>query len=319
MTLSTKGRAPRTPGAPGNGAVLGPSGEARILSRRRRRVDRRGPLGNALVAAGVVFFVGFTLYPLVYMLSGSFKTLSEDYRGFATLIPRAPTLDNYVKLLLNNDLTQTNFFLDARNSLLIAAMTIAISMVVALPAAYVLARRQSMVTAVVGAWIRVAQVVGGIIVIIPLYVILKNLGLVNTLLGVSLAEAIPCSAFAIWVLISFIRQIPVELEEAARIDGAGSLQVLRRIILPLIRPGVFSVILVVFLISWNDFLNPLILINNADFYTVTVALFTFIGQPGQIDWGSLLSFGVLACVPAILVIVFAERQLVQGLVAGTGK
>ena len=182
-----------------------------------------------------------------------------------------------------------------------------------------LARRQTWFTALVRGWARLAQVVGGIVVIIPLFLILHRLHLINTLVGVSLAETIPASAFGIWVLTAFVRQVPYEIEEAARIDGAGEWGVLRRVVIPLIRPGMTSVVLVVFLISWCDFLNPLVLLNNPGQYTVTVALYTYIGQAGQTLWGQLLAFGLLACIPPLIVIILAERHIVRGLVAGAVK
>jgi ABC-type glycerol-3-phosphate transport system permease component len=112
---------------------------------------------------------------------------------------------------------------------------------------------------------------------------------------------------------------PYEIEEAARIDGAGEWGVLRRVVVPLIRPGMTSVVLVVFLISWCDFLNPLVLLNNPGQYTVTVALYTYIGEAGQTLWGQLLAFGLLACIPPLIVIILAERHIVRGLVAGAVK
>ncbi|WDZ83782.1 carbohydrate ABC transporter permease [Micromonospora cathayae] len=284
----------------------------------RHRSRKR--LGHRLVIlVGVVFFVGLTLYPLAYMLSGSLKELGEIYGGFATLLPRDPTLDNYRQLLFNNTLDQTNFLVNARNSATVAAMTIAMTMAVSVPAAYVLARQHNAVVTVVRGWVRVAQVVGGIVVIIPLYLILRQLDLIDTLLAVSLAQTIPASAFSIWMLVAFIRQVPHETEEAARIDGAGEWRILRHVIVPLTRPGMVSVVLVVFLMSWNDFLNPLILLSDPSRYTVTVALYTFIGQVGQISWGQLLGFGLLSCVPALLVIIFAERHIVRGLLGGAVK
>ena len=116
-----------------------------------------------------------------------------------------------------------------------------------------------------------------------------------------------------------MRQVPYEIEEAARIDGAGEWGVLRRVVVPLIRPGMTSVVLVVFLISWCDFLNPLVLLNNPGQYTVTVALYTYIGEAGQTLWGQLLAFGLLACIPPLIVIILAERHIVRGLVAGAVK
>ncbi len=282
---------------------------------------RRRSLGRKVaIVVGAVFFACFALYPLVYLMSGSFKSLSEIYSGFATLVPKHPTLANFRQLLfVNSNLQQISFLTAARNSLLIALMTIAMTVAVSVPAAFVLARRQAWYITGVRSWARLAQVVGGIIVIIPLYLILRHLHLVNTLVGVSLAETIPASAFGIWVLVAFVRQVPYDIEEAARIDGASEWGTLRRIVLPLIRPGITSVVLVVFLISWCDFLNPLILLNNAGQYTVTVALYTYIGQPGQTLWGELLAFGLLACVPPLLVIILAERHIVRGLAAGAVK
>ncbi len=112
---------------------------------------------------------------------------------------------------------------------------------------------------------------------------------------------------------------PYDIEEAARIDGAGEWGILRRIIVPLLRAGITSVVLVVFVISWCDFLNPLVLLNNPGQYTVTVALYTYIGQPGQTLWGQLLAFGLLGCVPPLLVIIFAERYIVRGFAAGAAQ
>ncbi len=269
------------------------------------------------IIVGVLFFVGFALYPLAYLVSGSFKSINEIYKGFATLIPHHPTLANFRQILfVNSNIQEIDFLTAARNSLLIALMTIAMTLAVSVPAAYVLARRKAWYTTFVSGWARLAQVVGGIIVIIPLFLILRHLHLVNTLVGVSLAETIPASAFGIWVLAAFVRQVPYDIEEAARIDGAGEWGVLRRVVVPLIRAGITSVVLVVFIISWCDFLNPLVLLNNPGQYTVTVALYTYIGQPGQTLWGQLLAFGLLGCVPPLLVIILAERYIVRGLAAG---
>jgi len=294
---------------------------SRVPSARPPRMRRKRSLGNRVVIlVGALFFVGFALYPLAYLASGALKTQSEIYSGFATLLPKHPTLTNLHRLLFANSSAEgISFFTAARNSIFIALMTIAFTVAVAVPAAFVLARRQTWFTALVRGWARLAQVVGGIVVIIPLFLILHHLHLINTLVGVSLAETIPCSAFGIWVLTAFVRQVPYEIEEAARMDGAGEWGVLRRVVVPLIRPGMTSVVLVVFLISWCDFLNPLVLLNSPGQYTVTVALYTYVGQPGQTLWGQLLAFGLLACVPPLFVIILAERHIVRGLVAGAVK
>jgi multiple sugar transport system permease protein len=307
-------------GAPVQSA-LGGTGIAGALRQRRR--SRRRSIGKLLdgvmVAAGIVFFGLFAMMPFVYMISGSFKTLNEVLSGFPTIIPRQPTLDNYHYALFSNDLVQTSYPVNVRNSLTIAGMTVAIVMAIALPAGLVLARQQFWWTTLVSGWVRVAQVVGGIIVLIPTFLILKNLNLVDNLFGVSLAETIPLSAFAIWILTSFIREIPTALDESAEIDGANQWQRLLYIIVPLARPGIVSVILLVFLGSWNDFLNPLILLSDPNKFTIMIGLNTYIGMGGTIEWGRLLCVCTMSCIPPVLLIVFAERHIVRGLSAGAIK
>jgi multiple sugar transport system permease protein len=199
-------------------------------------------------------------------------------------------------------------------------MTVAITMAIALPAALALARYRFWWTTLLSGWVRIAQVVGGIIMIIPLYIVIRDLGLVNTLPGVSVAEAIPGVAFSTWILSSFIRQIPTDLDDAAGIDGAGSLQILWHVIMPLIRPGIVSVVILVFLQqSWNDFLNPLVLLNDPNNYTITIGLQTYIGMSGQAEWGRLMAVCVLSCIAPVLLIIFADRHIIRGLASGAIK
>lgn len=301
----------------GRDAAVMARGESATAARRHgRRLTFARVLDGGMVVAGMLFFAAFALFPFVYMVSGSFKTLSEIMSGFPSIIPGDPTLANYRYALFGNDLVQTSYPLNVRNSVVIAVTTVVIVMAISLPAALVLARQRFWWTTLLSGWARVAQVVGGIIVIIPLYIILRDLHLVNTLLGVSIAQAIPSSAFSIWVLTSFIRQIPTDLDDAASIDGAGQLQILRHVIIPLTRPGIVSVVLLVFLLSWNDFLNPLVLVNDPANYTITIGLNSYVGLGGQTEWGRLLCVCVMSCIPPVLLILFAERHIVRGLAAG---
>ncbi len=286
---------------------------------RGLRLTLGGAPWNALMALGIVFFTLFSVFPFIFMISGSFKTLFEIMSGFPSIIPRFPTLDNFHYALFGTGLVQTSYPLNVRNSLAIGTMTVAISMAISLPAALVLARQSFWWTTLVSGWIRIAQVVGGIVVLIPLYLILRDIHLVNTLLGVSLAEAIPGSAFGIFILSSFIRQIPTDLDDAAEIDGASQFQILRHVIIPLARPGILSVVLLVFLLSWNDFLNPLVLLQDPNNYTITIGLNTYFGMGGQVEWGRLLAVCVMSCIPPVLLIIFAERHIVRGLAAGALK
>jgi multiple sugar transport system permease protein len=304
-----------------------PTGYLDVAPKPRRTVARvfglRLTIGDGLyyivLVLGVLFFTLFAIFPFLYMLSGSFKDLIEITSGFPSIIPRDTTLENYQYALTGNQLVQTSYPLNVRNSLAIGALTVVICMAISLPAALTLARRSFWWTTLVSGWIRVAQVVGGIVVLIPLFLILRNLQLVDTLLGVSLAESIPGSAFAIFILSSFIRQIPTDLDDAAEIDGANQLQTLRHVIIPLARPGILSVVLLTFLLSWNDFLNPLVLLQSPNNYTITIGLNTYITMGGQVEWGRLLAVCTMSCIPPVLLIIFAERHIVRGLAAGAVK
>jgi multiple sugar transport system permease protein len=284
-----------------------------------RRITAAERLNGVLVGLGILFFTLFALFPFVFMISGSFKDLLEITTGFPSIIPKSPTLENYQATLFGNQLVQTSYPLNVRNSLAISVMTVIICMAIALPAALTLARQRTWWTTLVSGWVRIAQVVGGIIVLIPLFLILHDLQLVDTLVGVSLVEAIPGSAFGIYILTSFIRQIPTDLDDAAEIDGASQLQTLRHVIIPLARPGILSVVLLVFMLSWNDFLNPLILLQDPHNYTITIDLNTYVGMGEQIEWGRLLAVCTMSCIPPVLLIIFAERHIVRGLAAGAVK
>jgi len=299
---------------------LGTLGTSRRLarSRRRRRVTFAGIVTQGATGLGVIFFTLFAGIPIVYMLSGSLKSLGEIYAGTPNIIPLAPTLDNY-RYVLFSALLQSSYPSNVVNSLTVAATTIVLVMAVSLPASLVVARQRFWLTTVMSTWARVAQIVGGIVVIIPLYLILRELHLTNNLLGVSLAQAIPGTAFSVWILTSFIKQIPSELDDAAYIDGANRWQVLWYIILPLSRTGIASVVLIVFLISWNDFLDPVILIRSPDLYTTMSGVFSYVGLEGQVDWGKLLSISLLNSLVPLLVIIIAERHIVRGLMAAAFK
>jgi len=285
----------------------------------RGGIDSARVLWQLATILGIAFFVAFALFPLVFMVSGSFKSLGEIYSGAATLVPSSATLDNYRFVLFGNDLVQANYPVNAVNSVVVAAMTIAITMSVSLPASLIVARQRFWLSTFMAGWSRIAQVVGGIVVIIPLYLVLRQLHLTNNLLGVSLAQSIPGTAFSVWVLTSFVRQIPPELDEAASIDGANTWQILWHVILPLARTGIASVVLIVFLISWNDFLNPVILVRDPQLYTAMVAVFSYMGQEGQNDWGKVLCVSCLNSLVPLLVIILAERYIVRGLMAAAFK
>jgi len=154
--------------------------------------------------------------------------------------------------------------------------------------------------------------------ILPIFYLLDGFGLVDSRLGLALVYAASGVPFSIFVLTTFFRQLPPELEEAARIDGANSWQMFVRIMVPMVRPAVATVVVFRFVPIWNDFLFPLVLLRSRENYTVPVGLTTFFGEYAT-DWSSLFAGLVIATVPLIILFLVATKQIVAGLTAGMSK
>jgi raffinose/stachyose/melibiose transport system permease protein len=153
---------------------------------------------------------------------------------------------------------------------------------------------------------------------VPIFFLLRSFGLIDSRLGLILVYAAGGIPFAVFILTAFFRQLPDELEDAARIDGAGEFRLFWSVMLPLVKPALVTIAAVNFVVNWNDFFFPLILLRSESKYTMTVGLTAFMGQYLN-DFGTLFAGLIIAMVPLILVFVFASRQIVEGLTSGLGK
>jgi multiple sugar transport system permease protein len=271
-----------------------------------------------LVRAGqyllLALFVVFLAFPLVWMLSTSLKGPRELVALNPTLIPAAPTLDNFIAALTEQDLVQA-----AINSAIVSFATAILTVVVALPAAYVLIRFPGKLSRGALGWILISQVFPLILIIIPLFIILKSLGLLNSLPGLTLVYVVWGLPFTLFMLQSFIRAIPIELEEAAAVDGAGRLNIIRTVVLPLLAPGIVVVLLFGFIAAWNEFFFALVVLQNPDLTTIPVRLARFVGSEGVIRLGPLAAASLLATIPSLLVFIPLQRRITSGLLAGGVK
>jgi multiple sugar transport system permease protein len=259
-------------------------------------------------------FVVFLAFPLVWMLSTSLKGPRELVALHPTLIPAAPTLDNFVAALTEQDLVQA-----AINSGIVATATALLTVLVALPAAYTLVRFPGKLQRVTLAWILVSQVFPLILIVIPLFLILKSVGLLNSLPGLILVYLVWSMPFTLFMLQSFIRAIPIELEEAAATDGAGRIAILRRVVLPLLAPGVVVVLLFAFIAAWNEFFFALVVLQTPDLTTIPVRLARFVGSEGVVRLGPLAAAALLATIPSLLVFTTLQRRITSGLLTGGVK
>lgn len=258
------------------------------------------------LSIGLVFLVG----PFLWMVASSVKTSAELHHVPPTWIPQTFTLENYTTIF-----TKLNFPQYFVNSVIVATVVVASNLLFCSMIGYALAklrfRGKSGVFLIVLATIMVPQTV----YLVPLFVLMSNLGLVNSYPGLILPFA--AQAFGVFLMRQFIKGIPDELLEAARMDGAGEFTIFRRVVLPLLGAPLATLGILIFLGSWNNFLWPLIIATSDQMYTLPVAVATFsIGQ-NAVDYGLLMAGSVVLIAPVLLVFLLLQRFVQQG-IATTG-
>jgi N,N'-diacetylchitobiose transport system permease protein len=270
----------------------------------RRRLLRAGVYLAAL-AVGV-----FALAPFVWMFLTSIKADKEIFTTEPVFWPARPTLSRYAEVF------DAGFARALRNSLVVACGTTAAGVAVAALAGYALARFQMPLRRFLLLGVMSVQMFPVVVLIIPLFVVMSSLGLLNSWGGLVLAYLSFTTPLAIWMLTSFLRTIPPELEEAAMSDGATRLGAMVRIILPLAGPGLAATAIFCFIAAWNEFLFALTFITDEDRKTLPVALQSFVGAE-QADWGLIMTASVLFTLPVVVFFLAVHRRLAQGMVAGS--
>lgn len=285
------------------------SGAPRAMTMRaRRRIAR--PLQYLALFAYIVF-LGF---PLLFLASAALKTPRELQSASSGLFPETFYLGNITAAL-----EKVNLLGALGNSLLVAGVSTVVVIVVSLPAAYALSRTRSRLRGVAFVWILLSQMFPFILIVIPLFLLLTNIGLVNSLLGLILVYSVWCLPFALWMLQGHIASIPIEIEEAGAIDGASRLKVLRLIVLPLLAPGVVATSLFTFITAYSDFFFALVTIRDERIQTLPLALARFVGAEGIVQLGPLAAASLIATIPSLVFFAFIQRRLSSGLLSGAVK
>ncbi|MGP4014863.1 carbohydrate ABC transporter permease [Saccharopolyspora sp. 5N708] len=264
-----------------------------------------------LALALYIVFLGF---PLLWLISASVKSSGELNSLAVSLLPRDWHWANYSEALARQGLIRS-----AWNSLVVALASTALAVLIAVPAAYVLARLKGKARIAGVGWILVSQVFPVVLIILPLFLILRTLGLADNLLGLTLVHTTYILPFALWLLQGYICAIPVELEEAGATDGASRFTVLRAIVFPLLAPGVAATAMFSFVSSWNEFFFALVLLQSPENYTLPITLNMFVGGEGKVALGPLAAGAVLAAIPSIVFFAILRRRLTSGLMAGAVK
>ncbi|MEV8392604.1 MULTISPECIES: carbohydrate ABC transporter permease [unclassified Streptomyces] len=279
------------------------------------------PKVRALRAAGrtgqyvaLLGFLVFLAFPLLWLVSTSFKSPQELGSINPTWLPVDPGLGNYRAAFEAQPLLHS-----ALNSLLVAVSASVISVSIAVPAAYVMVRYKTRVSQAGTVWILVSQMFPFVLVIIPLFLVLKNLHLINSLGGLIIVYVVWNLPFSLWMLQGYVKSVPRSLEEAAAMDGAGRLRTLVSVVLPLLAPGLVATLMFSFVTAWNEFFFALVLLKSPENQTMSVILTHFIGAEGVADLGPLAAASVLATIPSLLFFALLQRRLVGGMLSGAVK
>ncbi|GAA2336453.1 sugar ABC transporter permease [Streptomyces violaceusniger] len=275
----------------------------------RRRAARTG---QYLALLGYLVFLAF---PLLWLVSTAFKPPRELASLHPGWIPDHPTLDNFRQAFEEQPLLRS-----AGNSLIVSLAAAVISVVIVTPMAYVMARhhRSSLSRAATG-WIVVSQAFPFVLVIIPLFLVLKEVRLIDSLSGLIMVYVVWSLPFALWMLAGYARAVPRELEEAAAVDGAGRLRVLISVTMPLLTPGIVATALFAFITAWNEFFFALVLLKSPRKQTMPIILTHFIGTEGVADLGPLAAASLLATLPSLVLFAFIQRRITSGTLAGAVK
>jgi multiple sugar transport system permease protein len=259
-------------------------------------------------------YLAYLVFPMIWMISTSLKPTPEIYSTIPRVIPETFTLTHYASVFRDTHLVQSML-----NSLIVGVASTAIVLLIALPSAYALARFKTVVNKGVLGWILASQVFPAILLIVPLYVILRSLLLTDSLVGLCAVYTVWNLPFVLWMLQGYIKDIPNELEEAAALDGAGRNQIIFRIIMPLLLPALGASALFAFISAWNEFFFALVLWKSPDLITLPVELATFTGMEGQARTGPLAAASFIAMVPSLLLFAVLQKAFTSGLVMGAIK
>ncbi|MEU9186787.1 carbohydrate ABC transporter permease [Streptomyces sp. NPDC048484] len=264
--------------------------------------------------AALLAYLVFLAFPFLWLISTAFKPPRELGSLHPTWLPRNPTLDNFRQAFDEQPLLDA-----ALNSLVAALGAAVIAVLIATPLAYVMARHRTRLAKAATGWVVVSQAFPFVLVIIPLFLVLKNLRLIDSVAGLIMVYVVWALPFALWMLVGYVRAVPAEMEEAAAVDGAGKVRTLVSITAPLLAPGIVATALFAFISAWNEFFFALVLLKTPEKQTLPVVLTHFLGAEGVADLGPLAAAAFLATIPSLVVFALIQKRITGGMLAGAVK
>jgi len=287
----------------------------------RTRAFRKSPIGRVLFKSPFYFLViviaAYALFPFVWAIRSAFTPEAELFTTPLQYIPEHPTLDNFREAL------STDFFQRALlNSVIVAAAVTLISLAIGSLAAYALGRFRFRGRSFVMYLMLSMTIFPQIAILGALYTMINDFGLYDKLGALMFSYLIFTLPFTVWVLTSFMRTLPADLEEAAYVDGATPFQVFYKVLLPLIAPGLVTTGLLAFIASWNEYLYALSFIQTPEHYTVPIAITSFTAKSGSsfnVPWGQIMAATVIVTLPLIAITLILQKRILAGLTAGAVK
>lgn len=262
---------------------------------------------------GILILILFVIFPFIQMVSISLKEPREQFLVPPTLTPKRPTLTNYIQAW-----QQPGFIRYFLNSLGLTIATMFFVTTISIFGAYAFTRLRFKLKNLLFTIILFSQMFCLGAIMVPLYKIFGNLGLIDTYAGLIIAYVGFYVPVAIWLLRSFIISIPIEIEEAAQVDGCTKIQAFWKVGLPLLRPCIGATAAYVFFVTWQEFLFALIFMTSADHRTLPVGILDFVGQY-ETNWGSLMAASILISIPVFIMFIFVQRHFIAGLIKGAIK
>lgn len=269
-------------------------------------------LTKIIIVLSVLLFLVFLLFPFYWMFVTSLKPNEELFTGVVTYWPENPTFQAYIKLFQSYD-----FLGPMKNSFIVASITTVVSLVVAVLAAFAFARYEFPGRKYIMMMFLTNNMFPTVLLLIPLYTIIRQIGLLYTPWALILAYTTFTIPFSIWLMSGFMSDMPMEIEEAAMIDGCNRAQAFVKVELPMMVPSIIACGVYIFMNAWNEYTFA-VMFTNENNRTISVALKNLVGQLG-VEWDLMTAGGLIAVLPICIMFFFAQKRLVAGLTAGAVK
>ncbi len=279
----------------------------------RKRLLKRGWFGDTVSYVYLTILAIIAAFPLVWILLSSVKGKGEMTSNPTAILPKTLTLDNFRTVI-----EQLNFGNNIANSVMVAVSTTVIAIAVSALGAYGVVRFFPKFGKIMTRVLITTYMFPPILLAVPYSIIMGKAGMMNSRIGLVIVYLSFSVPYAIWLLVGFFQTVPLEIEEAARVDGANKLQVFGRVVLPIVAPGIVAVAIYTFINAWNEFLYSLILMNSSAKMTVAVALKSLEGQE-VLDWGVMMAASAMVVIPSVVFFMLIQKKIAGGLAQGSVK